>query len=128
MDFVHMLNDIKEKPELLDVYNDQCLLWWNKKDLINLIKNIISKYFDKKSNTYNISIQFQMSLQSLIDRPKELLELITDCLKPKDIEKKDMVGIILYRGCNMTDAQLQKYRDFVQKDKSLSLLGYQSCS
>ena len=22
----------------------------------------------------------------------------------KDIEKKDMVGIILYRGCNMTDA------------------------
>jgi len=29
-----------------------------------------------------------MSLQSLIDSPKELLELINDCLKPKDIEKK----------------------------------------
>ncbi|AYV79968.1 MAG: restriction-modification methylase [Gaeavirus sp.] len=29
-----------------------------------------------------------MSLQSLIDNPKELLELIADCLKPKDIEKK----------------------------------------
>ena len=29
-----------------------------------------------------------MSLQSLIDNPKELLELITECLKPKDIEKK----------------------------------------
>jgi hypothetical protein len=29
-----------------------------------------------------------MSLQSLIDRPKELLELINDCLKPKTIEKK----------------------------------------
>jgi hypothetical protein len=29
-----------------------------------------------------------MSLQSLIDNPKELLELINDCLKPKDIEKK----------------------------------------
>ena len=29
-----------------------------------------------------------MSLQSLIDKPKELLELINDCLKPKDIEKK----------------------------------------
>jgi hypothetical protein len=29
-----------------------------------------------------------MSLQSLIDKPKELLELIDSCLKPKDIEKK----------------------------------------
>ena len=27
--------------------------------------------------------------QSLIDRPKELLELINDCLKPKDVEKKE---------------------------------------
>ena len=32
-----------------------------------------------------------MCLQSLIDRPKDLLELINDCLKPKDIEKKNMV-------------------------------------
>ena len=29
-----------------------------------------------------------MSLNSLIDNPKELLELINDCLKPKDVEKK----------------------------------------
>ena len=29
-----------------------------------------------------------MSLQSLIDNPTELLELINDCLKPKDVEKK----------------------------------------
>ena len=29
-----------------------------------------------------------MSTQSLLDRPKELLELIGDCLKPKAIEKK----------------------------------------
>ena len=37
---------------------------------------------------YNFSIQFKMSIQSLIDKPKELLELINECLKPKDIEKK----------------------------------------
>ena len=30
-----------------------------------------------------------MSLQSLIDNPKELLELINDCLKPKDVEKRE---------------------------------------
>jgi hypothetical protein len=89
MDFVKMLNDVKENPELLDIFNDQCLIWWNKKDLINLIKNIVSKYFDKSSNTYNISVQFKMSLQSLIDNPKELLELINDCLKPKEVEKKE---------------------------------------
>jgi site-specific DNA-methyltransferase (adenine-specific) len=29
-----------------------------------------------------------MSIESLLDRPKELLELISDCLKPKTIEKK----------------------------------------
>ncbi|ARF10351.1 putative site-specific DNA-methyltransferase [Hokovirus HKV1] len=29
-----------------------------------------------------------MSIQSLLDRPKELLELINDCLKPKTIEKR----------------------------------------
>ena len=91
MDFVKMLNDIKENPELLDTFDDQCLLWWNKKDLIDLIKDIVNKYFDKSSNTYNISVQFKMSLQSLIDNPKELLELINDCLKPKEVEKQKMV-------------------------------------
>jgi hypothetical protein len=90
-DFVKMLNDIQENPELLDMFDDMCLIWWNKKDLINIIKNIVSKYFDKKSNTYNISINFKMSLQSLIDNPKELLELINECLKPKVIEKKKLV-------------------------------------
>lgn len=89
MDFVKMLNEIKENPELLETFDDQCLIWWNKKDLVELIKNIVNKYFDKSSNTYNISVQFKMSLQSLIDRPRELLELINDCLKPKDIEKKE---------------------------------------
>ena len=31
-----------------------------------------------------------MSLQSLIDNPKELLELIESCLKPKKLEKKNI--------------------------------------
>ena len=87
-DFVKMLNDIQENPELLDMFDEMCLIWWNKKDLINIIRNIVSKYFEKNSNTYNISINFKMSLQSLIDNPKELLELINECLKPKVIEKK----------------------------------------
>ena len=87
-DFINMLNNIKESKELLEIFDDQCLIWWNKKGLISIIHDIINKYFDKSSNTYNISIQFKMSIQSLLDRPKELLELIGDCLKPKAIEKK----------------------------------------
>jgi hypothetical protein len=87
-DFVKMLNDIQENPELLEMFDDMCLIWWNKTGLVNIIKNIVSNYFDKNSNTYNISINFKMSLQSLIDSPKELLELINECLKPKEIEKK----------------------------------------
>ena len=88
-DFVKMLNEIQENPELLEIFEEMCLIWWNDKNLIDIIKTIISKYFDKNSNAYNISIQFKMSLQSLIDNPKELLELINECLKPKLKEKQE---------------------------------------
>jgi len=87
-DFIKMLNYIQGNKELLDVFDDQTTIWWNKKDLITFIIEVINKYFDKNSLTYNICINFKLSLQSLIDKPKELLEIINDCLKPKDIEKK----------------------------------------
>ena len=87
-DFINMLNAIKQNNELLEIFDEQCLIWWNNKNLIQIISTIVNNYFTKSSNTYNITIQFKLSLQSLIDRPKELLELINDCLKPKNIEKK----------------------------------------
>jgi len=86
-DILEMLNVIKTNPELLNVFQDQSFIWWNKKDIIRLIETIIGKYVKKNSCIYNISIQFKMSLQSLIDKPKELLELIDSCLKPKKLEK-----------------------------------------
>jgi hypothetical protein len=86
-DFITMLNDIKHNKELLEIFDDQCLIWFSKGGLIEIIRDIVNKYFDKHSNTYNISIQFKMSIQSLIDNPIKLLELISDCLKPKIIEK-----------------------------------------
>jgi len=120
MDFVKMLNDIKENPELLDTFNDQCLIWWNKKDLIDLIKDIVSKYFDKSSNTYNISVQFKMSLQSLIDNPKELLELINDCLKPKEVEKKENGEV--FTPIKLVNDMLDKLPIEVWKNKNLKWL------
>ena len=87
-DFVKMLNDIKDNKELLEIFDDQCFIWWNKKDLIDFIKSLVIKYFDKSSNTYKISVQIKTSMKQLIDNPTELLELINYSLRPKDIEKK----------------------------------------
>ena len=120
MDFVRMLNDIKENPELLETFDDQCLKWWDKKDLIDLIKEIVNKYFDKSSNTYNISIQFKMSLQSLIDKPKELLELINDCLKPKEVEKKQLGEV--FTPMILVNEMLDKIPKEVWKNKNLKWL------
>lgn len=120
MDFVKMLNDIKENRELLDTFNDQCLIWWNKQDLIDLIKNIVIKYFDKNSNTFNISIQFKMSLQSLIDNPKELLELINDCLKPKDVEKRENGEV--FTPMNIVHEMLDELPKDVWSNKNLKWL------
>ena len=86
-DILEMLNVIKTSPVLLSVFQDQSFIWWNKPDIINLIGVIVGKYVRKNSCIYNISIQFKMSLQCLIDKPKELLELIDSCLKPKKLEK-----------------------------------------
>ena len=88
-DILEMLNIIKTSPSLLSVFQDQSFIWWNKPDIIRLIEVIVGKYIRKNSCIYNISIQFKMSLQSLIDKPKELLELIDSCLKPKQKEKQE---------------------------------------
>ncbi len=89
-DFIQMLKDIQENTELLEIFDDCSLMWWNKKDLIEIIRKIVEKSVCKNSATFNISINFKMSLKSLIDRPKELLELINECLKPKEIEKRTL--------------------------------------
>lgn len=87
-DLLEMLNIIKNNPDLLEVFNDQSFIWWSKNDTIDFIRFLVKKYIKKDSDIYNLSMQFKNNLQSLIDRPKELLEFIDSCLKPKDIEKK----------------------------------------
>ena len=88
-DILEMLNVIKTNPTLLSVFRDQSFIWWNKPDIIKFIEAIIVKYVKKNSIIYNISIQFKMSLHNLIDKPKELLELIHNCLKTKQKEKQE---------------------------------------
>jgi len=119
-DFVKMLNAIHQNKSLLEIFDSQCLIWWNRKNLIEFITNIVGKYFDKKSNIYNISIQFKMSLKSLIDQKKELLELINDCLKPKNIEKKQFGEV--FTPTELINEMLNKLPPDVWKNKDLKWL------
>ena len=52
--FMDMLNVISEDKELLDIFDEQSLIWWNQKDLIKIIKKIIRENYDENSNVYNI--------------------------------------------------------------------------
>ena len=61
-----------------------------------------------------------MSLQSLIDNPKELLELITECLKPKDIEKKQFGEV--FTPMTLVNEMLDKLPIEVWKNKNLKWL------
>ena len=58
-----------------------------------------------------------MSLQSLIDRPKEVLELINDCLKPKDVEKKQFGEV--FTPMILVNEMLDKLPIDVWKNKNL---------
>ena len=61
-----------------------------------------------------------MSIQSLIDNPKELLELINDCLKPKDVEKKQFGEV--FTPMNLVNEMLDKLPIEVWSNKDLTWL------
>jgi len=88
-DFNEILNTVKTNPELLEIFNDQCFIWWKHSDIIDMCIDIVNKYIDKDSNIYDTVIQIKMSLESLIDNPTLLLEFINTCLKPKQKEKQE---------------------------------------
>ena len=110
MDFIKMLDNIKNNKFLLDIFDEQSYIWWNKKDIIKLISNIVKKYIYKNTEPYNIAIHFKMSLQSLIDKPNELLDLINKCLKPKIVEKKKHGEV--FTPMNTVNDMLDKLNEF----------------
>ena len=60
-----------------------------------------------------------MSLQSLIDRPKELLKLIDNCLKPKKIEKKKYGEV--FTPMSLVNEMLDKLDEYYIKENSKSI-------
>ena len=89
MDFLEMLKDIKQYPELIEIFNDQTSIWWKKNNIIDTITNIVEKYISKDSITFNMASIFKDRLVSLIDEPQQLLELVNEYLRPKEKEKKE---------------------------------------
>jgi len=86
--FLEILNIVKHNKELFEIFNEQTFVWWNKSNIIDLIHYLIKKYIKDNSDIFNITIYIKMTLQSLLDKPIELLNFINERLKPKDIEKK----------------------------------------
>jgi len=66
-----------------------------------------------------------MSLQSLIDNPKELLELINDCLKPKEIDKKEYGEV--FTPMKLVNEMLDKLPIRVWNDINLKWLDPATC-
>ncbi len=87
---------------------------------MNLVLEITNKYINKNSNTFNISVNFKMGLQSLIDKPKELLELIGECLKPKEVEKKEFGEV--FTPMELVNEMLNKLPKEIWTNKNLKWL------
>ena len=118
--FVEMLHMIKNNEELLEIFNEQTFIWWNKTNIIDIINLLIKKYIKDNSDIYNITIYIKMKLQSLIDNPEELLNFVNDSLKPKDIEKKKYGEV--FTPLPLINEMLDKIPIEVWSDKNLKWL------
>jgi len=83
-----MLYNIKENIFLLEIFDEQTNIWWNNTNILDIIIHLTQKYITENFNIFNITIIIKMKLQSLIDKPLELLDFINESLKPKNSEKK----------------------------------------
>ena len=59
-------------------------------------------------------------MKSLIDKPKELLELINECLKPKEIEKKKFGEV--FTPMKLVNEMLDKLPQEVWENKDIKWL------
>ncbi len=118
-DFIEMLNYIKSNEYLLRIFDEQCGIWWKTRGLVDFIKDTIEKYFNRDSYVYLTSLQIKMCMESLIDNPNMLLELISDCLKPRIIEKRDFGEV--FTPMEFVNKMLDSIGEYYQKRYSKNL-------
>jgi len=86
VDFIQLLQMIKKDETLIECFNEQTNSLWKEDDMIDSIIQIASGLNNSPIN--DICLSIKMKIKNLINYPNELLQLITDCLKPRDIEKR----------------------------------------
>jgi hypothetical protein len=90
-EFTKILQHIKHSQYLMNAFKNQIEIWWSEKNIeqcVELIFKISTKYFKENTIISNIIMQFNRTVQNLIDTPDKCLEFIHECLKPKQAEKK----------------------------------------
>lgn len=88
---IEKIDEIQSTNKLFYAFKEQINIWWGEKDLdkrIDIIFEMIHKYFKENPVIDNIIMQFTTVVQSLIDTPDKCLEFIHESLKPKQTEKK----------------------------------------
>jgi len=86
-DFISMLKWIKNDNELVLSFEEQTNRIWKQKNVIDLILSIAKKL--ELGTINDICLSIRLKINAMIDYPEELLKLLNDCLKPKEVEKKD---------------------------------------
>ena len=86
VDFIQLLQMIKNDETLTECFNEQTSSLWKDDDMIDSIIQIASGLNSAPIN--DICLSIKMKIKNLINYPNELLQLITDCLKPRDAEKR----------------------------------------
>ena len=70
--WVMMLETIKNNEELLEVFDEQSYIWWNKKEIINLISEVIKKCINKNWLGVILACVSPEIIEKTIDEVKQL--------------------------------------------------------
>jgi len=114
-DFISMLKWIKNNNELISTFDEQTNTIWKQKNIIDFIILISNKL--ELSPINDICISIRLKIKGLIDHPEELLKLLNDCLKPKEIEKKENGEV--FTPIPIVNEMLDKLPSDVWKNKNL---------
>jgi hypothetical protein len=117
--FIELLTLISTNPMLIETIDEMTFIWWGKKDMINMIKELTEKCIENKSVINNIVSDLKMSIKSMIDEPEKLLKFIQECLKPNDAEKKQNGEV--FTPIELIIQMLNKLDEYYKKQHGISI-------
>jgi site-specific DNA-methyltransferase (adenine-specific) len=93
-DLHEMMGIMGAKNDLRAMFDEQCFMWWGKRaEYHEKIEYLIQKHISKSSDIYNIAMVLKTQIQGLIHDKEKVVRFITDNLKPKEEEKKQLGAV-----------------------------------